>query len=112
CYNPAHPYLIVIPTLLLSCGMLFFFTLGSSMVGDVCDEDELNSGYRAEGSFYSVFWWFIKMGSALASLISGALIVLTMFDETQVTKVDKLQGDVRDMRATLEASRTHASGTD
>ena len=95
CYNPAYPYLIVIPTTLLSCGMLFFFTLGSSMVGDICDEDELQTGYRAEGSYYSVFWWFIKMGTALASLISGALIVLTMFDETQVTKVDKLQGEVR-----------------
>jgi GPH family glycoside/pentoside/hexuronide:cation symporter len=95
CYNPAYPYLIVIPTMLLSCGMLFFFTLGSSMVGDICDEDELQTGYRAEGSYYSVFWWFIKMGTALASLISGALIVLTLFDETQVTKVDKLQGEVR-----------------
>jgi len=105
CYSPSHPYLIVIPTLLLSCGMLFFFTLGSSMVGDICDEDELHTGYRAEGSYYSVFWWFIKMGTALASLISGALIVLTMFDETQVTRVDKLQGDVRDMRAKVAAVR-------
>lgn len=103
CYNPAYPYLIVIPTILLSCGMLFFFTLGASMVGDICDEDELKTGYRAEGSYYSVFWWFIKMGTALASLISGALIVLTMFDEVQVTKVDKLQGAVRELRATLEA---------
>ena len=92
CYDPLHPYLIAIPTVALSCGMLFFFTLGSSMVGDICDEDELNTGYRSEGSFYAVFWWFIKMGTALASLISGTLIVLTMFDESQVTKVDKLQG--------------------
>ncbi|HET8935655.1 MAG TPA: MFS transporter [Polyangiales bacterium] len=104
CYNPAYPYLIVIPTVLLSCGMLFFFTLGASMVGDICDEDELQTGYRAEGSYYSVFWWFIKMGTALASLISGALIVLTMFDEVQVTKVDKLQGAVREVRATLQTS--------
>jgi GPH family glycoside/pentoside/hexuronide:cation symporter len=112
CYNPSHPYLIVIPTVLLSCGMLFFFTLGSSMVGDICDEDELQTGYRAEGSFYSVFWWFIKMGTALASVISGALIVLTMFDETQVTRVDKLQADVRDMRAKLEAFRAHEGQAD
>jgi glycoside/pentoside/hexuronide:cation symporter, GPH family len=104
CYNPAYPYLIVIPTMLLSCGMLFFFTLGSSMVGDICDEDELQTGYRAEGSYYSVFWWFIKMGTALASLISGALIVFTMFDETQVTKVDKLQGEVRALIAQPSAA--------
>ena len=112
CYNPLYPYLIVIPTVLLSCGMLFFFTLGSSMVGDICDEDELQTGYRAEGSYYSVFWWFIKMGTALASLISGALIVLTMFDETQVTKVDKLQGDVRELRVKVEAVRAHTPGAD
>ncbi|MDB4977078.1 MAG: transporter [Myxococcaceae bacterium] len=108
CYDPAHPYLLLIPTALSSCGMLFFFTLGSSMVGDICDEAELKTGYRTDGSYYAVFWWFIKMGTALSSLISGALIVLTLFDETQITKVDKLQGSVRDMRATVESWRAHA----
>ncbi|HAQ37905.1 MAG TPA: hypothetical protein DCQ58_05290, partial [Saprospirales bacterium] len=102
CYNPDFPYLIIIPTVLLSAGMLFFFTLGSSMVGDICDEEELNTGKRTEGSYYAVFWWFIKMGTALASFVSGALIVLTMFDETQVTKVDKLIGTVNEMSAKLE----------
>src|SRR5208337_3211157 len=102
CYNPDYPYLLIIPTVLLSIGMLFFFTLGSSMVGDICDEDELKTGYRAEGSFYSIFWWFIKMGTALASLVAGALIVFTMFDETQVTKVDKLQGSIRELRSKVQ----------
>lgn len=99
CYNPTHPYLVLIPTVLLSAGMLFFFTLGSSMVGDICDEDELETGRRSEGSFYSVFWWFIKLGTALASLVAGALIVYTLFDEAQVTKVDSLQGNVRELRS-------------
>lgn len=107
CYDPSHPYLITIPTALLSCGMLFFFTLGSSMVGDICDEDELATGSRAEGAFYSVFWWFIKTGTAMASLISGALIALTLFDESQVTKLDQLKGSVRDLRGMLEASERY-----
>jgi Na+/melibiose symporter-like transporter len=102
CYNPGHPYLIIIPTVLLSAGMLFFFTLGSSMVGDICDEDELNTGHRSEGSYYAIFWWFIKMGSALASFVAGALIVFTMFDETQVTKVDGLQGSIREIRSKVQ----------
>ncbi len=102
CYNPHYPYLIVIPTILLSAGMLFFFTLGSSMVGDICDEDELKRGYRSEGSFYSIFWWFIKMGTALASFVGGALIVLTMFDEIQVTKVDGLQGSIRELQSKVQ----------
>ena len=103
CYNPNYPYLIIIPTVLLSAGMLFFFTLGSSMVGDICDEDDLKTGKRTEGSFYSVFWWFIKMGTALASFITGALIVFTMFDETQVTKVDALQGSIRELRKEVQS---------
>lgn len=102
CYNPLYPYLIVIPTVLLSAGMLFFFTLGSSMVGDICDEEELKTGKRSEGSFYSVFWWFIKMGSALASFVAGALIVYTHFDESQVTKVDKLEANVNEISKLIE----------
>jgi glycoside/pentoside/hexuronide:cation symporter, GPH family len=102
CYNPQHPYLITIPTVLLSAGMLFFFTLGSSMVGDICDEDELNTGHRSEGSYYSIFWWFIKLGTALASFVAGALIVLTLFDEIQVTKFDSLQGSIREMRSKVQ----------
>jgi len=103
CYNPKAPYLIIIPTMLLSTGMLFFFTLGSSMVGDICDEDELNTGYRAEGSYYSIFWWLIKMGTALASFVAGALIVLTAFDEIQVTKVDSIQGAIRGIRSEIQS---------
>lgn len=102
CYNPDYPYLIVIPTILLSAGMLFFFTLGSSMVGDICDEDDLHTGMRTEGSFYSIFWWFIKMGTALASFVAGALIVLTAFDETQVTRVDAFQGSIREIQVAIE----------
>lgn len=111
CYNPNFPYLIIIPTLLLSAGMLFFFTLGSSMVGDICDEDDLNTGHRTEGSFYSIFWWFIKMGTALASFVAGSLIVFTQFDETQVTKVDALEGSVREIRTELESKKENAGST-
>ena len=93
------PYLVLIPTMLLSAGMLMFFTLGSSMVGDVCDEDDLNTGTRSEGTYYSVFWWFIKMGTAMASVVMGALLVFTAFDEQQNVKVDALVGDIAVMKA-------------
>lgn len=99
CYNPHHPYLVLIPTVLLSAGMLFFFTLGSSMVGDICDEEELRKGQRTEGSYYAIYWWFIKLGTAFASFVAGILITITMFDQTQVTRVDSLQGSVRELKA-------------
>lgn len=94
CYQPANPYLVLIPTVLLSSGMLMFFTLGASMVGDICDEDELKTGTRSEGSYYSVYWWFIKMGTAFASFVTGVLLVMTSFDETQNVSVDALRGSL------------------
>jgi GPH family glycoside/pentoside/hexuronide:cation symporter len=96
CYNPAHPYLVTIPTVLLSAGMLMFFTLGSSMLGDVVDDAERRTGLRNEGSTYAAYWWFIKMGTAFASFVTGALIVFTHFDEKQTTGMDKLAGHLKE----------------
>lgn len=42
------------------------------------------------------------MGTALASFVAGALIVLTMFDETQVTKVDKILGSVKELHSKVQ----------
>jgi Na+/melibiose symporter-like transporter len=96
------PYLVLLPTMLLSAGMLMFFTLGAAMVGDVCDEDELQKGTRSEGTYYSVFWWFIKMGTAFASLVMGYLLVQTGFDEKQNVAVDALAGDFAVIKADAE----------
>lgn len=102
CYNPELPYLVLIPTILLSAGMLMFFTLGSSMVGDICDADELATGTRSEGSYYSVFWWFIKMGTAFASFVTGVLLVYTNFDEQQNVSVDELRSSVAVIQSEAE----------
>jgi GPH family glycoside/pentoside/hexuronide:cation symporter len=94
-YNPDLPYLVLIPTVLLSSGMLMFFTLGASMVGDICDEDELRTFTRSEGSYYSVYWWFIATGTAFASFVTGVLLLFTAFDERQNVSVDELLGSLR-----------------
>jgi GPH family glycoside/pentoside/hexuronide:cation symporter len=99
CYNPEQPYLVLIPTIMLSAGMLMFFTLGPSMLGDICDENEMRTGRRSDGSYYSVFWWFIKMGTAFASFVTGLLIVISQFDETQAVGVDRLKGNLAVVQA-------------
>ena len=109
CYDPTRPYLVLIPTVLLSAGMLMFFTLGSSMIGDVCDEAELTTGTRSEGSYYAVYWWFIKMGTAFASFVTGALLVFTGFDERQNVSVDALAGNVSVIKAEAEMWRSQES---
>ncbi|NWK54183.1 MFS transporter [Verrucomicrobiaceae bacterium N1E253] len=111
CYNPSSPYLVIIPTVLLSAGMLMFFTMGSSMLGDICDEDDLATGTRSEGSYYSVYWWFIKLGTAFASFVTGSLIVLSQFDEKQTKGVDELEGAVKKAQEQFEKeNRESASG--
>ncbi|USN99651.1 MAG: MFS transporter [Phycisphaeraceae bacterium] len=89
CYNPHAPWLLFFPTIMLSAGMLMFFTLASAMVADVCDEDELHTGKRSEGSYYAVFWWFMKMGMAGAYFVAGVLIHLTGFQEKVDLQTDR-----------------------
>ncbi|MGL1901030.1 MAG: MFS transporter [Fibrobacterales bacterium] len=56
---------------LMTFGIGGLFTLMMSMTADVCDLDELNTGERREGVFGAVYWWFVKLGTAIAMLMSG-----------------------------------------
>ena len=74
--------------ILLACAPFIVFGLGSlftiilSMVADVCDIDELRTGQRREGMFSAVFWWMVKMGLAVASLLGGAMLTWTGFQQS------------------------------
>jgi glycoside/pentoside/hexuronide:cation symporter, GPH family len=105
CYNPEYPYLVLIPTILLSAGMVMFFTLGAAMVGDICDEDELKTGARTEGSYYGVYWWFIKLGFAFAAFVMGWLVVRSGFDEQQNVTVNDLQRNLALIQSQTQTSQ-------
>ncbi|MCA9787396.1 MAG: MFS transporter, partial [Candidatus Cloacimonetes bacterium] len=66
CYNPAHPWLVLVPTPLMAFGLGGLFTLVPSMVADVVDLDELATHERREGMYGSIFWWTVKLGLAAA----------------------------------------------
>ncbi|WP_168442004.1 MFS transporter [Pontiella desulfatans] len=112
CYNPEHPYLILIPTAMLSAGMVMYFTLASAMVADVCDEDELHTGNRNEGAYYSIFWWFMKLGMAFAGIVAGALLLVSDFDDKQSSMVDAVSGPVRELKAGFEKDAEMPSAAD
>lgn len=80
CYNPAHPYWLLAAAPFISFGIGSLFTLVSAMVADVCDYDELQTGQRREGMFGSIYWWMVKVGMAMASLIAGFLLNATGFN--------------------------------
>jgi Na+/melibiose symporter-like transporter len=50
------------------------WVLPSSMLADVADDDELNTGYRREGLFFGMLSFGEKIAAGMAILLSGALI--------------------------------------
>jgi len=80
CYDPEIPWLLLLPAPLMAFGLGALFTLMGSMIADVCDLDELNTGQRREGMFASIYWWVVKLGMALALALGGFLLDWTGFD--------------------------------
>jgi GPH family glycoside/pentoside/hexuronide:cation symporter len=80
-FDPGNPFLMFLPLPLISFGIGGLFTLMMSMTADVCDLDELNNGNRREGMFGAVYWWMVKLGTAIALLTSGAVLNLVGFDK-------------------------------
>lgn len=81
-FNPEYPYLMFLPIPLMSFGIGGLFTLMMSMTADVCDLDELHNGLpRKEATFGAVYWWMVKLGTAVALLTSGAVLKWVGFDE-------------------------------
>ena len=78
-YNPHMPYLLLIASPLLAFHLGALFTMVPSMVADVCDLDELQTGTRREGMFSGIYWWIQKLGMAGASVLGGYLLNWTGF---------------------------------
>jgi len=81
CYNRTYPWLTLIPTVLISTGMLVLYTMAGSMIADICDEDELENGVRREGSYSAVYSWWLKFAVSSAYLVAGFLLASTGFNE-------------------------------
>ena len=81
CYNRAWPRLTYLPTICLSLGMVFCFSLVNSMISDVCDEEEARVGTRQEGVYFAVYNWWWKVGVSIAAVTGGYLLRWTGFLE-------------------------------
>jgi GPH family glycoside/pentoside/hexuronide:cation symporter len=79
-YNPDYPYWLLYAAPLVAFGTGSLFTLMGSMISDVCDFDELGTHQRREGVFGAIYWWMVKVGMALAGLLTGILLKVSGFD--------------------------------
>ena len=74
-FIPGKPYMFLYALPFFSFGIGGLFTLMMSMTSDACDYEELQNGLpRKEGSFAAIYWWMVKLGTALAGLISGLIM--------------------------------------
>jgi len=80
CYTPAHPYLQILPSLLMSAFGYAVWMIAPSMQADIVDYDELQTRERREGSFSAVFSWSLKFSGTLTAALSGLIIVWSGFD--------------------------------
>ncbi len=88
-YNPEHPYWLIAAAPFVAFGTGSLFTLMGSMIADVCDYDELQTHQRREGVFGAIYWWMVKVGMALAGLLSAIMLKVAGFDANLAAQTEK-----------------------
>ena len=80
-FQPGEPYwYFLFHVLALPIGNTAIEILPLSIVADVCDVDEVQTGRRREGAFVGVYNSAFKSGYLLAPTLSMALLAFTGFD--------------------------------
>lgn len=79
CYDPDRPLLAIVPPVLIAAGFVAVWTIGNSMMADICDVDELKTGARREGSYGAMYGWILKLGGSAAGLLTGYILRGTGF---------------------------------
>jgi glycoside/pentoside/hexuronide:cation symporter, GPH family len=79
-YNPEYPWLQLLATGCVAFTGAGFWMIYGSILPDVIDYDELQTGKRREGAFSACQSWIMKVGIALGAGASGWLLASTGFD--------------------------------
>ena len=95
-FDPGNPWLMFMPIPFMAFGLGGLFTLMMSMTADVCDLDELENGMpRKEGTFGAIYWWMVKLGQALALVLSGLVLKVVGFDGNLATQTAETMTSLR-----------------
>jgi GPH family glycoside/pentoside/hexuronide:cation symporter len=72
-----------------------------SMIGDICDDDELNTGRRREGMFSSVKGFALKAAQGLTFGVGGYMATAAGYDTTNVEQSGLDESTAWKMKAAL-----------
>lgn len=79
-YTPQIHWLQVLATGFIAFTGVGFWMLDGSIMADVVDADELETGKRREGAFSATRSWIMKVGMAAGIFFSGVILQSTGFD--------------------------------
>jgi GPH family glycoside/pentoside/hexuronide:cation symporter len=82
--NPSLPYLVIVVWVFSQFGSQCSNMVYGAMVSDICDEDELNTGKRREGSYAAAGSLLNKAMQVIVLLVSGFMPRLSGYTDTSV----------------------------
>ena len=91
--DPRWPYLQLVSLGFWALAMQGCWLMLDSMLSDICDDDERETGHRREGMFGAVRGFIQKASQALMAMISGFILKFTGFD-AEVAKASGLDPSV------------------
>lgn len=78
--HPGWPALQLVLAVLMGAGMTTVWLLNGAFLADICDEDELQHGYRREGIFASFFGFVVKLGFTGIAFTLGYALAFIGYD--------------------------------
>lgn len=79
-FTPAHPWWELIPYLFYGPAWNCCMIVIPSMLADVCDVDELETGLRREGMYGAINSWVMKMAIGAVTCITGVVVTVAGID--------------------------------
>jgi GPH family glycoside/pentoside/hexuronide:cation symporter len=90
-FSKTHPYTQIGTQFFIGFGLQGFWLLISSMIADICDEDECVTGLRREGAFGAVYSFINKASVGFATLFTGILLSVAGYSEKAVPTPQTLE---------------------
>lgn len=99
--DPRWPWALYLTGAIGLFGMQGCWLMVSSMLADVCDEDELKTGLRREGMYSAIIGFALKAGQALAFAVGGVFAGMAGFDIDIIAEVGMDQSTASTMKMVL-----------
>lgn len=85
-FTPVHPWLQLIPFVFIGPAWNCCMIVLPSMLADICDVDELETGLRREGMYGAIQSWVMKMAIGAVTCITGVVVSLAGVNPNAATQ--------------------------